>query len=155
MRGRDKGVGQGGHLPAVRTVFLMDSIIRLSPEACKRTLVRSSGLGHRQGQGAAARSRGDSGDEDAYWVIDAAIVAATPIEGKMSIHSRDQHGESTACSTSKPEGIWLLRGLCHRLFADGEGSSDICGCGHSGRKEEGVRRRAHETRVEISKDYTT
>jgi hypothetical protein len=54
----DKGVGQGGHLPAVRTVFLMDSIIRLSPEACKRTLVRSSGLGHRQGQGAAARSRG-------------------------------------------------------------------------------------------------
>jgi hypothetical protein len=30
--------------PAVRTVFLKDSIIRLSPDACRRTLVRSNGL---------------------------------------------------------------------------------------------------------------
>ena len=36
--------GGEGTLPAVRTVFCMDSIIRLSPEACSRTLVRSSGL---------------------------------------------------------------------------------------------------------------
>jgi hypothetical protein len=36
--------------PAVRTVLLMDSIMRLSPEACRRTLVRSSGLGHREGK---------------------------------------------------------------------------------------------------------
>ena len=37
-----------GTLPAVRTVFFMDCIIRLSPEACSRTLVRSSGLDHRE-----------------------------------------------------------------------------------------------------------
>lgn len=72
-------------------------------------------------------------------------------EGKMvSGHSRDQNNcrkrgvERGVCSTSKPEGIWLLLGLCDGLFADGErGSGDICGCGHCGRrKREGAIRGA-------------
>jgi hypothetical protein len=41
--GRTVRVGWKGS-PAVRTVFLKDSIIRLSPDACRRTLVRSNGL---------------------------------------------------------------------------------------------------------------
>jgi hypothetical protein len=40
-----EGTGCGGRgSPAVRMVFLMDSIIRLLPEACRRTLVRSNRL---------------------------------------------------------------------------------------------------------------
>src|SRR5216683_2025854 len=43
--GEGEETGRGGKgSPAVRTVFFMDSIIRLSPEACRRTLVRSNGL---------------------------------------------------------------------------------------------------------------
>lgn len=39
--------------------------------------------------------------------------------------------------TSKPEGIWLLFGLCDGLFAHWEGNGDICGCGHSGKRKRG------------------
>ena len=62
-----------GRSPAVRIVFFILSIILLSPEACKRTLVRSSGLLCRK----VNRSRkGD--DRQTYCVIEAAIVAARP-----------------------------------------------------------------------------
>src|ERR1700722_3328817 len=40
----DESNTQGGYAPAVLTVFLIDSIIRLSPEAWRRTFVRSNGL---------------------------------------------------------------------------------------------------------------
>ena len=63
-------------------------------------------------------------------------------EKMVSGRSRDQNKcgkrgrERGACSTSKPEGIWLLCGLCDRLFADGQGGSgDICRCGHSGKRK--------------------
>ncbi len=85
--------GDNRTLPAVRTVFLMDCIIRLSPEACSRTLVRSSGLDH-----SGVRPRclvAGNGRRRAHCVIDAAIVAATPSEGErgkiVSRHSRDRN----------------------------------------------------------------
>ena len=37
---------QSEFAPAVLTVFRIDSIMRLSPDACSRTLVRSRGLSH-------------------------------------------------------------------------------------------------------------
>lgn len=46
--------------------------MRLSPEACNRTFVRSRGLKGRHGGSLGYAS------EDAYCVMDAAIVAATP-----------------------------------------------------------------------------
>jgi hypothetical protein len=63
--GREKGLGVRGagvgkkSSPAVRTVFLMESTIRLSPDACRRTLVRSNGLvATRNGEGVEARYAG-------------------------------------------------------------------------------------------------
>ena len=64
----------------MRTVFFMDDIIRLSPEACKRTLVRSNGLV--TGSEVRVRVHIRAWEcKDIYCVIDAAIVAATPSEG--------------------------------------------------------------------------
>jgi hypothetical protein len=60
----------------VRTVFFIDSIMRLSPEACRRTLVRSRGLVRRKDK--ALEYEGEWGPWEAYCVMDAAIVAATP-----------------------------------------------------------------------------
>jgi hypothetical protein len=85
---RGEGGGYGGIRenvrrcsPAVWTVFFMDAIIRLSPEACKRTLVRSNGLV----TASKARVRVHIRVRECkgiYCVIDAAIVAATPSEGR-------------------------------------------------------------------------
>ena len=84
-------MGQG-NLPAVRTVFFMDCIIRLSPEACSRTLVRSSGLDHRAEDVRSCRLVAGNRRRNAHWVIDAAIVAATPGKGEILVseHSCDR-----------------------------------------------------------------
>ena len=59
--GCNGGRWSGEGSPAVRTVFFIDSIMRLSPEACRRTLVRSSGLRRREGKALELGGVGDRG----------------------------------------------------------------------------------------------
>lgn len=98
--------------------------MRLSPEACKRTLVRSNGLWRYREIRSAAITRASGDEGTTYCVMDAAIVAATPFHYEPCVKTSPKKSERIYAPPSQNGyGCFFFIGKGETLAPAGRGGA--------------------------------